>query len=129
MRDLVILFVHVIATLARLPGPGGIRSVVAESVPIKQGNQTIGRAQIGRPLTGPIEDQEFFVDWDTEKPRHLLSKSRTAPHGIAPFGLDNGFDEFSGRSLWTRTLSVEVASVRAFRLPRIRNRAGALAPS
>ena len=32
MRDLVILFVHIIATLARLLGPGGIRSVVAESV-------------------------------------------------------------------------------------------------
>src|SRR4030095_13935812 len=36
MRDLVILFVHVIATLARLLGPGGVRSVVAESVLIKQ---------------------------------------------------------------------------------------------
>jgi hypothetical protein len=36
MRDLVILFVHVIATLARLLGPGGIRSVVAESVLVKQ---------------------------------------------------------------------------------------------
>jgi putative transposase len=35
MRDLVILFVHVIATLARLLGPGGIRSVVAESVLVK----------------------------------------------------------------------------------------------
>src|SRR6266446_7464786 len=36
MRDLVILFVHAIATLARLLGPGGIRSVVAESVLVKQ---------------------------------------------------------------------------------------------
>jgi hypothetical protein len=36
MRDLVILFVHVIATLTRLLGPGGIRSVVAESVLVKQ---------------------------------------------------------------------------------------------
>ena len=36
MRDLIILFVHIIATLARLLGPGGIRSVVAESVLIKQ---------------------------------------------------------------------------------------------
>src|SRR4029453_14784029 len=36
MPDLVILFVHIIATLARLLGPGGIRSVVAESVLIKQ---------------------------------------------------------------------------------------------
>src|SRR5678815_5458476 len=36
MRDLVILFVHVIATLARLVGQGGVRSVVAESVLVKQ---------------------------------------------------------------------------------------------
>jgi len=36
MRDRVILFVHMIATLSRLLGPGGIRSVVAESVLIKQ---------------------------------------------------------------------------------------------
>src|SRR4249920_3392859 len=36
MCDLVILFVHIVATLARLLGPGGIRSVVAESVLIKQ---------------------------------------------------------------------------------------------
>src|SRR5262245_31409100 len=32
MRDLVILFVHVIVTVARLARPGGLRSVVAESV-------------------------------------------------------------------------------------------------
>jgi hypothetical protein len=36
VRDLVILVVHVIATLARLLGPGGIRSVVDESVLVKQ---------------------------------------------------------------------------------------------
>jgi hypothetical protein len=36
MIDLVILFVHVIVTLSRLLGPGGIRSVVAESVLVKQ---------------------------------------------------------------------------------------------
>ena len=36
MRDLVILFVHVIAISARLLGPGGIRSVVAESVFLRQ---------------------------------------------------------------------------------------------
>ena len=33
MRDLLILLVHLIATLARLLGPGGLRSVVAESTP------------------------------------------------------------------------------------------------
>jgi hypothetical protein len=31
MRDFILLFVHVIATMARLAGPGGLRSVVAES--------------------------------------------------------------------------------------------------
>jgi hypothetical protein len=36
MRDLVILFVHVIVTLCRLWLPGGVRSVVAESVLVKQ---------------------------------------------------------------------------------------------
>lgn len=36
MRDLLILLVHVIATLARLMGPGGFRSVVAESLLVKQ---------------------------------------------------------------------------------------------
>src|SRR5450755_1766081 len=35
MRDLVILFVQFIVTLARLAGPGGVRSVVAESVLFK----------------------------------------------------------------------------------------------
>ena len=36
MRNLVVLFVHVMATLSRLLGPGGNRSGVAESVLVKQ---------------------------------------------------------------------------------------------
>jgi len=32
MRNLVVLFIHFIATLARLLGPGGVRSLVAESL-------------------------------------------------------------------------------------------------
>ena len=36
MRDLLILLVQLIATLARLLGPGGLRSVVAESLLVKQ---------------------------------------------------------------------------------------------
>ena len=49
MRDLVILFVHIIATLARLLGPGGIRSVVAESVLIKQQLLILNRSRQGSP--------------------------------------------------------------------------------
>ena len=35
MRDLAVLLVHLLATVARLVGPGGVRSVVAESVLVK----------------------------------------------------------------------------------------------
>jgi putative transposase len=49
MRDLAILFVHVIATLARLLGPGGIRSVVAESLLIKQQLLILNRPRYRSP--------------------------------------------------------------------------------
>jgi hypothetical protein len=49
MRDLVILFIHVIATLARLLGPGGIRSVVAESVLVKQQLLILNRSRARSP--------------------------------------------------------------------------------
>ena len=35
MRDLAILFIHALVTIARLFGPGGARSVVAESLVVK----------------------------------------------------------------------------------------------
>jgi hypothetical protein len=35
MRHLAVLFLHLLATIARLAGPGGTRSVVAESVLLK----------------------------------------------------------------------------------------------
>jgi putative transposase len=35
MRHLVVLFIHFLATLARLLGPGGVRSIVAESLILK----------------------------------------------------------------------------------------------
>jgi putative transposase len=49
MRDLVILLVHVIVTCARLLGPGGIRSVVAESVFIKQQLLILNRSRQRSP--------------------------------------------------------------------------------
>ena len=49
MHDLVILLVHIIATLARLLGPGGIRSVVAESVLVKQQLLILNRSRQRAP--------------------------------------------------------------------------------
>src|SRR5438552_366781 len=49
MRELVILFVHALATLARLWGPGGLRSVVAESVLVKQQLLILNRSRQRSP--------------------------------------------------------------------------------
>ena len=51
MRDLAVLFLHLLATMARLAGPGGARAVVAESVLVKhQFLISIGREN-GRPIS------------------------------------------------------------------------------
>jgi hypothetical protein len=49
IRDLVTLFVHVIVALSRLLGPGGIRSVVAESVLVKQQLLILNRSRERAP--------------------------------------------------------------------------------
>ncbi len=49
MRDLVTLLVHLIATLARLIGPGGVRSVVAESILVKHQLVVLNRSRKRAP--------------------------------------------------------------------------------
>ena len=49
MRDLVILFIHLITTVARLTGPGGVRSVVAESILAKQQLLILNRSRQRSP--------------------------------------------------------------------------------
>src|SRR5215469_11668722 len=49
MRHLVILFLHFIATLARLLGPGGVRSLVAESLLLKHQLLIVNRSRQRTP--------------------------------------------------------------------------------
>ena len=49
MRDLVVLFIHFITTLARLLGPGGARSVVAESLLLKHQLLILNRSRHRAP--------------------------------------------------------------------------------
>jgi hypothetical protein len=49
VRDLAVLFVHLLATVARLAGPGGARSVVAESVLVKHQLLTLNRSRKRSP--------------------------------------------------------------------------------
>ena len=49
MRDFLILFVHLIVTLARLARPGGLRSVVAESVLVRHQLLVLNRGRKRAP--------------------------------------------------------------------------------
>jgi len=49
VRDLALLCLHLLATVARLAGPGGARSVVAESLLVKQQLLILSRSRKRRP--------------------------------------------------------------------------------
>jgi hypothetical protein len=36
MKDLLVLLAHLLVMIAKLLGPGGVRAVVADSIPMKQ---------------------------------------------------------------------------------------------
>src|SRR5688572_4384087 len=55
MRDLAVLFVHLIATVARLLGRGGARSVVAESLLLKHQLLILNRSRVRAPNLRPID--------------------------------------------------------------------------
>jgi hypothetical protein len=49
VRELVVLLLHVLTTMARLAGPGGVRAVVAESVLVKQQLLVLNRSRKRSP--------------------------------------------------------------------------------
>jgi hypothetical protein len=52
MRDLLILLIHLIVTIARLLGPGGRRSIVAESLLVKHQLLILKRPRERAPTFG-----------------------------------------------------------------------------
>src|SRR6202521_265269 len=55
MHDLAVLFLHLLATVARLAGPGGARSVVAESVLVKHQLLILNRSRKRSPNLRPSD--------------------------------------------------------------------------
>ena len=55
MRDLAVLVLHLLATVARLAGLGGVRSVVAESVLVKQQLLILNRSRKRSPNLRPSD--------------------------------------------------------------------------
>jgi len=55
IRDLAILFIHLVVTVARLLGPGGTRSVVAESLLVKHQLLIVNRSRVRAPDLRPSD--------------------------------------------------------------------------
>ncbi len=55
MRDLATLFIHLLVTVARLFGPGGARSVVAESLLLKHQLLILNRSRARAPDLRPTD--------------------------------------------------------------------------
>ena len=55
MRDLGILFIHLIVTIARLFGSGGARSIVAESLLVKHQLLILNRSPERAPKLSPMD--------------------------------------------------------------------------
>ena len=55
MRDLAILFVHLLTTIAKLTRPGGAPAVVAESLLVKHQLLILNRFRARAPLLRPVD--------------------------------------------------------------------------
>jgi hypothetical protein len=55
VRDLAVLFLHLLVTVARLAGPGGARSVVAESVLVEHQLLILKRSRKRSPTLRPSD--------------------------------------------------------------------------
>ena len=72
MRDLAILLFHLIVTLVRLFGPGGLRSVVAETLLVKHQLLILSRSRERAPNLRPIDRVIAGVCAGLMRPARLL---------------------------------------------------------
>jgi transposase InsO family protein len=75
MRDLIILFVHVLTTLVRVVHPGGVRAVIAESVLAKHQLLILNRSRRRAPNLRILDRliAGFCSLWIKPKRRHRLA--------------------------------------------------------
>jgi putative transposase len=55
MKDLLALLVHLLTTVAKLPGPGGARAIVADSLLMKQQLLVINRSRRRAPILSELD--------------------------------------------------------------------------
>jgi glutamyl-tRNA reductase len=77
MKGLLLLLIHLVAGLARLLGPGGVRGLVAENLLIKQQLLILSRTRQRAPNLSPVErcpgPANVCARRSSHNPRNLLS--------------------------------------------------------
>jgi hypothetical protein len=74
MRDLLVLIVHLLATVAKLLGPGGVRAVVAETLLVKHQLLIINRARRRAPSLR-VPDRILVGLWSLSMNRNRVLKA------------------------------------------------------
>jgi len=74
MKDLLLILAHLLATLAKLPGPGGARAIVADSLLIKQQLLIISRSRRLAPNLTAIE-RILRGFWSFFLPAHNIQRA------------------------------------------------------
>ena len=72
MRDVAILFIHLLVTIARLFGPGGTRSIVAESLLVKHQLLIVNRSRARAPDLRPRDRVIVGLCASLMRPTRLL---------------------------------------------------------
>ncbi len=72
MRDLTILFIHLLVTVSRLFGPGGARSIVAESLLVKHQLLILNRSRAQAPDLRPTDRVIVGLCANFMRPTRLL---------------------------------------------------------
>ncbi len=75
IRDLTILFIHLLVTIARLFRPGGVRSIVAESLLVKHQLLILNRSRKRAPSLKPVDRLITGLCAIFVKPNRLLRSS------------------------------------------------------
>ena len=72
MKDLIVLLIHLMATLAKLMGPGGVKAVVADSLLLKQQLLVLNRSRQRAPNLSAL-DRFLLGFWSLFlSPHHIL---------------------------------------------------------
>jgi hypothetical protein len=89
LRDLAILLVHLMTTVARLMGPGGARAVIAESILVKHQLIILNRGRERAPNLGLMDRiiaalSTLFIHPSRLRRAAIVVKPVTDPSGKGP---------------------------------------------